>query len=93
MKLTKKYLTNLIKETVDRYNSALDELVSKYDEIMSQQRLKPREAVQILLSRDDIKKLIKTIFAGTVGDYGEVLTARDVKEVLRKIRQHKRYKK
>ena len=80
-------------EAGDAYNSALDELVSKYEELMDEQNLKPREAVQILISRDDIKKLINTIFVGTVGDYGEVLTTKDVPKVLRKIVQHKRYKK
>lgn len=93
MQLTNKYLSHLIKEAVDKYNSALDELVSKYDEIMSQQRLKPREAVQTLITRDDIRELIKIIFAGTVSDHGEILTTKDVRHVLRKINQHRRYKR
>ena len=92
MKLTTNYLKQLIKEQLQR-EEALDALVSAYDTEMGTNRWKPKEAVQQLVTRGDIKKLLKAIFPDGVRDFGQALTSRDQIEILRVIKQHKRIQK
>lgn len=111
MKLTNKYIKQLIKEEMQREgfldhvkslfnkkerlspDEALGALVSAYDTEMGTNRWKPREAVQQLVARDDIKGLLKTIFPDGVREFGQALTSGDNEEILRVIKQHKRIQK